>query len=162
MEAYARARHPQHGTLLPGAFMADASEASVAKLSELALTDALKTGVMFSKHGVNISLTVNIHPAILDKLPIADIVKTHRPGADQWPGLIVGLREEHIISDLRWQSSWASGWRRTICGSPSTNSAAAIRPWRGSAKCPLSSSSSTANSSPTAGPTRSICRFSSR
>ncbi len=99
-EAYARARHPQHGILLPGAFMADASEASSAKLSELALADALQTGVMFSKNGVNIPLTVNVHPAILDKLPVADIVKAHRPGTDQWPGLIVGLREEHIISDL--------------------------------------------------------------
>jgi EAL domain-containing protein (putative c-di-GMP-specific phosphodiesterase class I) len=55
---------------------------------------------MFSKHGVNIPLTVKFQPAILDKLPIADIMKTHRPGADQWPGLIVGLREEHIIFDL--------------------------------------------------------------
>jgi EAL domain-containing protein (putative c-di-GMP-specific phosphodiesterase class I)/FixJ family two-component response regulator len=99
-EAYARARHPQHGILLPGAFMADAPEASVTKLSELALADALKTGVMFSKNGVNIPLTVNFHPAILDKLPVGDIVKTHRPGADQWPALIVGLRVEHIISDL--------------------------------------------------------------
>ena len=99
-EAYARARHPQHGLLLPSAFMPDAPEASAIKLSELALGSALKTGVIFSKLGVNIPLTVNIQPAVLVKLPIADIVKAHRPGADKWPGLIVDLREEDIVSDL--------------------------------------------------------------
>jgi len=99
-EAYARARHPQHGVLLPRAFMPDAPEASVIKLSELALASALKTGVIFSKLGVNIPLSVNIQPAILVKLPIADIVKAHRPNAEKWPGLIIDVREEHIISDL--------------------------------------------------------------
>ncbi|HEY1473925.1 MAG TPA: EAL domain-containing protein [Pseudolabrys sp.] len=99
-EAYARVRHPQHGSLLPSAFMPGATEASVVKLSELALASALKTGVIFSKLGVNIPLTINIHPAILAKLPIEEIVKAQRPRADNWPGLIVDLREEDIISNL--------------------------------------------------------------
>ena len=80
--------------------MPGASEASVIKLSELALASALNTGVIFSKLGVNIPLTVNIQPAIVAKLAIEDIVKAHRPSADNWPGLIIDLREEDIISDL--------------------------------------------------------------
>lgn len=99
-EAYARARHPQHGVLLPAAFMPGASEADVIKLSELALASALNTGVIFSKLGVNIPLTVNIQPAIVAKLAIEDIVKAHRPKTDTWPGLIIDLREEDIITDL--------------------------------------------------------------
>jgi EAL domain-containing protein (putative c-di-GMP-specific phosphodiesterase class I) len=99
-EAYARARHPRYGALLPSAFMPGATEASVVKLSELALASALNTGVIFSKLGVNIPLTINIHPAILAKLPIEDVVKAQRPRADNWPGLIVDLREEDIISNL--------------------------------------------------------------
>ncbi len=99
-EAYARARHPQHGVLLPSKFMPGAPEASTIKLSELALASALKTGVIFSKLGVNITLTVNIRPAVLLKLPIEDIVMAHRPGADKWPGLIIDLREEDIVADL--------------------------------------------------------------
>jgi EAL domain-containing protein (putative c-di-GMP-specific phosphodiesterase class I) len=104
-EAYARARHPQHGVLLPAAFMPDASDADITKLSELALERALKTGVIFSKLGINIPLTVNIQPTILDKLPIEDIVKKHRPNHDNWPGLIVDFREEQIISDLKLAAS---------------------------------------------------------
>ena len=80
--------------------MPSAPEASVIKLSELALASALNTGVIFSKLGVNIPLTVNIQPAALLKLAIEDIVKTQRPRADNWPGLIIDMREEDIISDL--------------------------------------------------------------
>ena len=99
-EAYARARHPQHGVVLPAAFMPGASEASVIKLSELALASALKTGVIFSKLGLNIPLSVNIQLAALVKLPIEDIVKAHHPSGDPWPGLIIDVREAQIISEL--------------------------------------------------------------
>ena len=104
-EAYARARHPQHGVVLPGAFMPGAREASVIKLSELALASALKTGVIFSKLGVNIPLSVNIQPATLAKLPIEDIVKVHRPSAEGWPGLIIDMPESQIVSDLALAAS---------------------------------------------------------
>ena len=43
-EAYARARHPQHGIVLPASFMPNAKEDAVARLSELALNSALKAG----------------------------------------------------------------------------------------------------------------------
>jgi EAL domain-containing protein (putative c-di-GMP-specific phosphodiesterase class I) len=99
-EAYARARHPQYGILLPGAFMPNAKEDAVAKLSHLALNNALKAGLAFSNLGINLSLTVNIPVPVLVKLPIEDIVKKHRPNADKWSGLIIDVPEEQIISDL--------------------------------------------------------------
>jgi EAL domain-containing protein (putative c-di-GMP-specific phosphodiesterase class I) len=99
-EAYARANHPQHGIVLPGAFMAGASEAALTKLSELALTSVLKAGLAFSKLGINLRLTVNVPVPSLVKLPIEDIVKSHRPNADKWPGLIIDVPEEQIITDL--------------------------------------------------------------
>ncbi|MGI8526237.1 MAG: EAL domain-containing protein [Pseudolabrys sp.] len=43
-EAFARARHPQHGIVLPAAFLPEASEADLLKLSELAVASALKGG----------------------------------------------------------------------------------------------------------------------
>jgi EAL domain-containing protein (putative c-di-GMP-specific phosphodiesterase class I) len=36
----------------------------------------------------------------LVKLPIEEIVMAHRPQPDNWPGLIIDLREENIIADL--------------------------------------------------------------
>ena len=55
-EAFARARHPQHGVVLPQAFMAGAAESAVTTLAEMALTNALKAGQTFSKLGINLRL----------------------------------------------------------------------------------------------------------
>lgn len=99
-EAYARARHPQHGILLPGAFMPGADEASTVKLSELALKSAFKTADVFSSIGVHVPLSINIQPTVVEKLPIEEIVKAHRPNLEDWPGLIIDMREEHVMSNL--------------------------------------------------------------
>ena len=99
-EAYARARHPLHGIALPGAFMPDATESGVVSLSEMALIAALKAGLTFSKLGVNLTLTVNIPVNALEKLPVEDIVRTYRPQANKWAGLIIDVPEEQIVTDL--------------------------------------------------------------
>ncbi len=99
-EAFARARHPQHGILTPAAFMPGATEPDLIGLSELALQSALKTGLNFSKLGINLRFAVNIPVAALVKLAIPDIVHAHRPQLDNWPGLIVDITEEQIVTDL--------------------------------------------------------------
>jgi EAL domain-containing protein (putative c-di-GMP-specific phosphodiesterase class I) len=99
-EAYARARHPIHGVALPGAFMPGAPESALVKLSELALTSALKAGLTFSKLGINLRLNVNIPVNALVKMPVEDIVRKHRPNADKWAGLIIDVPEEQIVTDL--------------------------------------------------------------
>ncbi len=99
-EAYARVRHPQHGLVLAGAFTADASDTATLKLSELALESALKTGAHFSKLGVNLRLAVNIPMPALVKLSMEDIIKAHHPADDKWPGLIIDVPEDQIVTDL--------------------------------------------------------------
>jgi len=99
-EAYARARHPQHGIVLPSAFMAGASDASVLKLSELAIESALKAGMNFSRLGVNLRIAVNIPLEALVKLPIEKLVTAYQPQAEKWPALIIDVSEQQIVSDL--------------------------------------------------------------
>jgi len=48
VEAFARARHPQDGVLMPGAFIPGATESSLITLSEQALTQALKANLSFA------------------------------------------------------------------------------------------------------------------
>jgi EAL domain-containing protein (putative c-di-GMP-specific phosphodiesterase class I)/FixJ family two-component response regulator len=100
VEAFARCRHPQFGILPPGAFMPGATEAELLALSEQALTSALQTGLNFSKLGINLRFAVNIPVSSLVKLPIMEIVRAHREQVDQWPGLIIDITEEQIVSDL--------------------------------------------------------------
>ncbi|HZS65331.1 MAG TPA: EAL domain-containing response regulator [Xanthobacteraceae bacterium] len=99
-EAFVRANHPQHGFLPPDAFMPGATDAEIARLSERALICVLKAGQNFSKVGVNLRLSVNIPVSALVKLPIGEIVRAHRSNVDNWPGLVIDVTEEQIVSDL--------------------------------------------------------------
>jgi EAL domain-containing protein (putative c-di-GMP-specific phosphodiesterase class I) len=69
-------------------------------LSEMALGSALKAGLAFSKLGINLRLTINVPVPALVKMPIEDIVKSHRPNGEKWPGLIIDVPEEQIVTDL--------------------------------------------------------------
>ncbi len=99
-EAFARVRHPQHGILSPSSFMPGADEASLVTLSEQALVSALKAGLSFARLGVNLPIAVNIAITAMVKLPIGDIVRAHRPEVKNWPGLIIDLTEEQIVTEI--------------------------------------------------------------
>jgi len=100
-EAFARARHPVHGLLTPAAFIPGAKDSSLIALSELALAQSLAAGLNFAKLGVSLRLSVNVPVAALAKIAVADIVQKYRQPAEKWPGLIIDLSEEQIITDLK-------------------------------------------------------------
>jgi EAL domain-containing protein (putative c-di-GMP-specific phosphodiesterase class I) len=100
VEAFARARHPRDGVLMPSAFMPGASEGDLITLSEQALDQALKASLNFCKLGVSLRLAVNIPINALVKVPVADIVQSHRGKFEKWPGVIIDVIEEQIVSDL--------------------------------------------------------------
>jgi EAL domain-containing protein (putative c-di-GMP-specific phosphodiesterase class I) len=100
IEAFARARHPANGVLMPSAFIPGASESSLIKLAELSLHQALNANVNFSKLGFNLQLAVNMPVSALAKGTIADIVQSYRPKFDKWPGLLIDIAEEQIVTDL--------------------------------------------------------------
>jgi EAL domain-containing protein (putative c-di-GMP-specific phosphodiesterase class I) len=99
-ETFVRAKHPQHGYLSPNAFMPGASESTVATLAEKALINTLKAAQKFSEMGVNLRLAVNVPVSALTKMQLADIIRAHRPTAENWAGLVIDIAEEEIISDL--------------------------------------------------------------
>ncbi len=86
VEAFARARHPANGVLLPDAFMPGAREATVLALSELALTQSLSASQKFAKLGANLRLSVNMPVSALVKLPLTEIIQTQRSKFEKWPG----------------------------------------------------------------------------
>ena len=100
VEAFARARHPNYGVLTPRAFMPGAAEPALIRLSEKALDQALGASLNFSKLGVNLRLAINIPINALVKVPVAEIVQSHRARFDKWPGVIIDVTEEQIVSDL--------------------------------------------------------------
>jgi EAL domain-containing protein (putative c-di-GMP-specific phosphodiesterase class I) len=111
VEALARARHPQDGVLMPSAFLPGATEADLIALSEQALADTLKTALNFTRIGVNLRPAVNIPLDALVKIAVADIVQTYRPQFEKWPGLIIDVTEEQIITDLALATEIANNLR---------------------------------------------------
>jgi EAL domain-containing protein (putative c-di-GMP-specific phosphodiesterase class I) len=81
-------------------------------LAEQAVTSALKAGLSFSKLGLNLQLAVNIPVNVLVKLPIEDIIKTFRSPADRWPGLIIDVPEDQIVTDLALATELAARLER--------------------------------------------------
>lgn len=99
-EAYARARHPIDGILLPAAFMPGASDTSLIALSERALAHSLKAALNFAKLGVMLRMVINVPVNALMKMNVADIVQSYRPKFEKWPGLVIDVPEEQIVRDL--------------------------------------------------------------
>ena len=98
-EAFVRARRPNYGAMPPAAFMSDASESDLVSLAEHSLISALKAGSRFSDVGVNLRLAVNMSMNALVQLPVLDIVRSHRAKLDKWPGLIIDITEQQIVTD---------------------------------------------------------------
>jgi EAL domain-containing protein (putative c-di-GMP-specific phosphodiesterase class I) len=105
-EAFARARHPQYGVLMPSAFMPGASESSLIKLSEHTLTQALRAGLNFARFGVFLRLAVNIPVNALAKLAVAEIVEPYSRQFEKWPGLIIDVTEEQIVTELEFANQF--------------------------------------------------------
>lgn len=99
-ETYARAHHPQHGIVLPEAFMPGAPEPALTKLAEMGLSNAINAGGAFSNLGINLRLAVNIPMSVLTKLPVEDLVKAQRPNGGKWAGLTIDVPEDDVIDDL--------------------------------------------------------------
>jgi EAL domain-containing protein (putative c-di-GMP-specific phosphodiesterase class I) len=99
-EALARAQHPQHGLLNPGQFLPGASEADLLALTERVIHIALRDWEDFAYYDMPIAIAVNTPVSALTTLPIADIVRKERPKAPNWPGLILEVTEDEVISDV--------------------------------------------------------------
>jgi EAL domain-containing protein (putative c-di-GMP-specific phosphodiesterase class I) len=100
VEAFARARHPTDGVLMPSAFMPGAKESSIVSLSELALMRSLSANIKFAELGVNLRLAVNIPINALVKVAVPDIVRTYQSKFEKWPGMIIDIPEDQVISEL--------------------------------------------------------------
>jgi len=99
-EALARIRHPELGVLLPGNFLPEVDEQSVAELAQQALLATLCDWSMFEDAGFNLHLAVNVPVGVLMKLPVAKLVAEYRPKSERWPGLIVEVTEDQIVRDI--------------------------------------------------------------
>jgi EAL domain-containing protein (putative c-di-GMP-specific phosphodiesterase class I) len=100
-EGLVRIVHPTRGVLPPGSVLTGADEASLVALAECALQRAMIDWPAFAQAGNRLlRLSVNVPMIALQKLSIAAIVREHRPQDRFWPGLVLEVSEDQILSDL--------------------------------------------------------------
>jgi EAL domain-containing protein (putative c-di-GMP-specific phosphodiesterase class I) len=110
-EALARIHHPQHGLMWPDSFLPDVDADSVARLTERALIATLQDWSVFEQAGFNLHLAINVPVAVMVRIPIADLVREHRPRSERWPGLILEVTEDQIVRDIKLANEIASELR---------------------------------------------------
>jgi EAL domain-containing protein (putative c-di-GMP-specific phosphodiesterase class I) len=99
-EAFARVRHPQHGVLPPRAFVPGATDASLRALAEITLIKALRTGLELTPLGINLRIAINMNMDALVQVPVAEIVKEHRPKPERWAGLTIDVTEQQVVDNI--------------------------------------------------------------
>jgi EAL domain-containing protein (putative c-di-GMP-specific phosphodiesterase class I) len=114
-EALVRARRPDGRVLPPGVFLPGAGEADMLALTERAITTALADWEEFAHNGLSLKLAVNVPVSALINLPIADMVRTGRPKAEGWPGLILEVTEDEVIRDLKLANDAAERLQEAHC-----------------------------------------------
>ena len=77
-----------------------ADEASVLTLAERALVKALQSGLNLSRFDVNLRIAINVPVKCLIKLPVGKIVRDHHPQVDDWPGMMIDVTEDQILSEI--------------------------------------------------------------
>jgi len=114
-EALARARHPTRGIVLPAMFLPGAGSDSMHALTERVILTALGDWEDFAECGVPIKLSVNVPVSALVDLPIPQMLREARPGAENWPGLTLEVTEDQIIHDLQLAKELADALRELKC-----------------------------------------------
>jgi EAL domain-containing protein (putative c-di-GMP-specific phosphodiesterase class I) len=114
-EGLIRLRHPEHGVLFPGSFLPGAAEADMLAMTERVLITALRDWETLAANGLSVKLAVNTPVSALTKLPIAEILRTERPKAENWPGLILEVTEDEIVNDLQVANDVAASLRAHNC-----------------------------------------------
>jgi len=99
-EGLIRAVHPEHGVIPPGAFLPDATEQSMIRLTEFVLLAAMRDWPEFAEQGFSARVALNVPVEALVKLPISTIVREHRPTSGGWPGLILEVTEDQVVRDI--------------------------------------------------------------
>ena len=114
-EGLLRARLPDGSIVAPGAFLPGAKEEEMLALTERVIVTALRDFEDCAVQGASVKLSVNVPVSALVKLPLARMLREHRPPTPNWPGLILEVTEDEILHDLKLANHVAEELRSLRC-----------------------------------------------
>src|SRR5262249_52684598 len=101
-EALLRARHPQLGVLGPAALLPPAGDPRYLPLSRFVIARALADWQRFARQETPVKLSVNVPVSGVWGPEFTTWVRADLPSDPTFPGLIVEITEEEIITDRDW------------------------------------------------------------
>src|SRR6202163_2511793 len=114
-EGLLRARRPDGSIVPPGDFLPGAKEEEMLALTERVIITALRDFEDCAVQGASVKLSVNVPVSALVKLPLAQMLREHRPPTPNWPGLILEVTEDEIVHDLKLANHVAEELRSLRC-----------------------------------------------
>ncbi len=99
-EAIVRVKHPQAGLLWPEDYISLLDDDGLTKLVEHSMLTTFRHWTVFSDAGFNLRLAINMPAALLPQLPIGALVAAHRPASDNWPGIVLDVKEDQLVRDI--------------------------------------------------------------
>ena len=99
-EGLIRARHPERGVVGPVAFLPEAQDEALARLTEFVLLASLRDWEAFQEVGWPLQLCVNVPSNALLSVPIAQLVRQNRPKSEAFPGLVLEITEDQALRSI--------------------------------------------------------------
>jgi EAL domain-containing protein (putative c-di-GMP-specific phosphodiesterase class I)/CheY-like chemotaxis protein len=100
LEGLIRCRHPQHGVLGPDRFLPNATQESLAALTEYVVIAALRDSGQLAEAGTPLRIAVNSSVGALTDLHLPKLIRDNRPRGEKWPGLILEVTESVVVNLL--------------------------------------------------------------
>lgn len=95
------ARYSVPGRMVPAVeFISEASTMSIIDLTERALISALRTSANLSEIGIDVRLAINANIEALRRIPVAELVRRHRPNGGKSLGLVFDIPEAQVLENF--------------------------------------------------------------
>lgn len=99
-EALVRARHPERGLVEPAGLLPPAGHALYKPLTRFVVRRVVADWNAFAGRGHALKLAINVPASILGAPGFVDFIRQALPAHPQFPGLIVEVTEDEVISDI--------------------------------------------------------------
>jgi EAL domain-containing protein (putative c-di-GMP-specific phosphodiesterase class I)/FixJ family two-component response regulator len=98
-EALLRVKHPEHGIILPAAFLPPSGSALFQPLTEFVIKQAMADWDFFAGQGQPLKLAINVPLSVLQSPSFTRLVRESLPQDPKFPGLIVEVTETDALVD---------------------------------------------------------------
>lgn len=101
-EALMRVRHPTYGIAGPKGLLPAAGDPLFATLTSFVLERAMQDWTALAERGLLLKLSLNVPASLLQEDSFVDQVRRSLPADPRFPGLVIEVTEDEVISDPDW------------------------------------------------------------